>query len=141
MDWSFKWLRPLEKIKYERTGGDAGRLFLANEAKRLMNPYVPFRMGTLSSNVQTYVEGGEGYVKYNSPYAHYQYEGILYVSSKTGSAWARHGEYKVPASPEKALMHEDTKHPLATSHWDRAMATAKGAALVGAYNKYLRGRT
>ena len=142
MDWKFKWLRPLDKIKYERSGGDKGRLFLANKAKRLMDPYVPRRMNPLSTNIRTYVEDGEGYVKYNEPYAHYQYEGILYVSSKTGSAWARSQEYKVPASPRKELKHPPNgSHPLATSYWDKAMMTARGTDLVAAYNRWLRGKS
>lgn len=141
MKMKFKWLRPVEKIKFDRSGGDRGRLFLANEAKRLMDPYVPFRMGMLSQNVRTYVESGEGYVKYNSPYAHYQYEGILYVSSRTGSAWAKNGEYKVPAKPEKELEHNKARHPLATSYWDKAMMTARGTDLVAAYNRWLRGKS
>ena len=137
MDTTIQWHRPASQIAYNRTGGDRGRLFLAAEAKRLMDPYVPFKNGVLSQNVRTYVEHGDGIVHYLSPYAHYQYEGILYVSSRTGSSWARRGEFKVPASPQKQIQHDPFRHPLATSHWDRAMFTARRGDLTAAYQNWL----
>lgn len=41
-------------------------------------PYVPFRQGALRSSVRypQGVDGGE--IEYNTPYAHYLYEGIVY---------------------------------------------------------------
>jgi hypothetical protein len=103
-----------------------------------MTPYVPVRNGVLSQNVRIYVKDGCGVVHYISPYAHYQYEGVLYVSSRNGSAWAQLGEYKIKAEPEKALSHEGSRHPLATSHWDKAMFAARGEQLQAAYQNYLR---
>lgn len=138
MKIKMEWDRPFPQIGYERSGGDKGRLFLANEAKRLMDPYVPANNLVLAQNVRTYVEDGEGLVHYLSPYAHYQYEGILYVSALTGSAWARHGEHKVKAEPEKKLEYSKFRHPLATSHWDHAMLAARRRDLVRAYQNYLR---
>mgnify|MGYP007027833763 CR=1 FL=1 len=41
MDVEVKWEKSAEQIVKERTGGNDGQLFLANEAKRLMDPYVP----------------------------------------------------------------------------------------------------
>ena len=123
---------------YEKTGGDAGRLFLANECKRLMDPYLPAKNLVLAHNVRVYVDQGMGKIHYLSPYAHYQYEGILFVSSITGSAWARAGEHKVPT--DKALKHTHFRHSLATSHWDKAMLVANRGALTAAYNKWLKWR-
>ena len=49
--------------------------FLASEVKRLSDPYVPFRQGTLKNTAQI-EQGGEGTVLvYNTPYAHYQWFG------------------------------------------------------------------
>ena len=133
----FQWNKPMKQIISEKTGGKKGNLFLANEAKRLMDPYVPASQNKmLSQNVSVYADEKAGYVKYNSPYAHYQYEGELYVSSRTGSAWAKDGEYKVPAG--KKLKHKKTFHPLATDHWDEAMKNARKDELVQAYQRYLR---
>lgn len=138
MKLTFNWNRPVNTIAYEASGGKDGRLWLANECKRLMDPYVPARNLVLAQNVRTYVEGDHGVVHYNSPYAHYQYEGLLYVSSKNGSSWARSGEYKVKADPEKNLKHDKSRHPLATSHWDKAMWTARGEEVIRAYQNWLR---
>ena len=138
MNISLKWNKPKTKITEEATGGTPGRLFLANEAKRLMDPYVPADSLFLAQNVRTYVENDAGIVEYMSPYAHYQFEGELYVSSVTGSSWSK-GEYKMPAGRE--LRHSKFRHPLATSHWDKAMRTARKDDLVRAYQNYLNGGT
>ena len=140
MKLDFKWLGSKRQIAYERSGGDEGALRLANNCKRLMEPYVPARNLVLAQNVRTYVKDGTGVIHYESPYAHYQYEGILYVSSKTGSPWARHGEHKVPARPRRELKQSKARHPLATSHWDKAMWTARGDEVVRAYQRWLNRR-
>lgn len=137
VDIDFEWNDSVAKIADRVTGGDRARLFLANEAKRLMDPYVPAHEEVLDQNIRTYVEDGEGIVHYMSPYAHYQYKGILYVSSITGSAWSR-GEYKV--STGKKLKHSTFRHPLATSEWDKAMMTARGEDIAKAMERYLKGR-
>lgn len=139
MKADFMWNYPLNEIKYKKSGGDAGRLFLANECKRLMDPYVPARNLVLAQNVRTYVEDQAGMVHYRSPYAHYQYEGILYVSSVTGSPWASAGEHKIPTG--RKLTYGKTRHPLAASHWDKAMLTARKAEIVRAYQSWLKRRT
>lgn len=134
MKTEFVWTRPVNQIIEEKTKGDAGLLFLANEAKRMMDPYVPANNLVLAQNVRTYTEGNMGIVEYNSPYAHYQWRGVLYVSSITGSAWSK-GEYKVPTS--RSLQYSRFRHPLATSHWDEAMKAAKMGDLLNAYQMFI----
>lgn len=140
MKMDFLWNRPVSEIEYERSGGDDGRLFLANECKRLMDPYVPARNLVLAQNVRVYVQDKSGHVHYRSPYAHYQHEGVLYVSSITGSAWASSGEYKVKADPEKHLSHDRSRHPLATSHWEKAMMASRRGDIARAYQRWLKRR-
>lgn len=141
----FNWNRSVNAIAEERTGGQNGRLFLANEAKRLMDPYVPADNMVLAQNVRTYVEGNAGIVHYTSPYAHYQYKGELYVDPETEKSafyspdygyWSRPGVSKIPSG--KKLEYSKFRHPLATSEWDKAMKTARGKELVKAYQNYLR---
>ena len=122
MSIKIRWNRPLDDIARSRAGGDKGLLFLANEAKRLMDPYVPAQNMVLAQNVRVYVKEGAGHVHYQSPYAHYQYEGVLYVSSRTGSAWASRGEFKVKADPEKKLVQNKFRHrkELSGTHRDGA---------------------
>lgn len=140
MKLDFQWNKSKKQLMFEKTGGMKGRKFLANEAKRLMDPYVPAKNLVLAQKVRITTEGEHGVVEYNSPYAHYQYEGELYVSSVTGSPWAGSGEHKVPAG--KKLQQDTFRHPLATDHWDEAMMVARKRDLIRAYQNYLnRGGT
>ncbi len=115
MGMTLKWNKPLGKVVEDATGGDATALFMANEAQRLMDPYVPMETGMLADNVDTYVERGAGKVHYRSPYAHYQYNGEGFNFS-----------------------HE--KHPKATAKWDAAMKSERGKDLVAAVQNFVKGR-
>lgn len=115
MGVTLKWNRSLAKIAEDATGGDKTLLFMANEAVRLMDPFVPMDTGMLADNVDTYVEGGAGKAHYRSPYAHFQFNGEGFNFS-----------------------HE--KHPLATARWDEAMKAARGADYVRALQNFVRGR-
>lgn len=146
MKIDFKWNKPEAQIAKEKTGGENGLLFLANELKRIMDPYVPAENLALAQNVRTYVEDNAGIVHYTSPYAHYQYKGELYVDPKTGKGaftdgerfWSRSGVAKRPSG--RALSYSKFRHPLATSEWDKSAMTAKRGELTEAYQKYLGGK-
>lgn len=135
MGVSFTWNKPKQAVINDVIGGNKTHLFMASEARRLMQPYVPERQGSgmLLKNARVYVDNGQGIVQYLSPYARYQYHGKLMVSSLTGSAWS-HGEYKI-------LTAIDLKYskPLATSYWDKAMKTARGKDLAKAVQKFIKG--
>lgn len=147
MSSGFRWLKPTNTIIEEKTGGDAGLLFLANEAERLMDPYVPADNLVLSHNVRTYIQGDSGIVHYISPYAHYQWEGKLYEDPKykTGAFtdgerfWSRPNVGKVPST--RKLTYSKFRHPKATSHWNRAMMVARGNELLESYKNYLKGKS
>lgn len=132
----FVWEKDTDQIVKEKIGENA-QLFMANEFKKLMDPYAPADQLILSQDVMIYTENGNGVIEYRSPYAHFQFIGELYVSSKTGSPWAAMGEYKVSAG--KKLKHSTFRHPLATSRWDKAAWTARGKELQQAVQKYLDG--
>lgn len=121
-----------KQILEETTGGDRALLFMANEARRLMQPYVPELNHLLVKNVRTYVESGSGIVHYLSPYARFQWGGKVMVSSKTGSPWS-HGEAKI-------LTTRNLKYSklTATSHWDQAMKTARGGDLEKAMQNFIK---
>lgn len=131
----FEWKKKPDKIVKEIINDDL-HLFMANEMKRFMDPYVPAQNLVLAQNVSIYTEREVGVVEYRSPYAHYQYAGELYVSSKTGSPWASEGEYKVPTG--ESLEYSKFRHPLATSHWDKAAVTARGDDLTRAMQNYVK---
>lgn len=143
----FEWNKPIPQISEEATKGERGLLFLANEAKRLMDPYVPADNLVLAQNVSLYVENDMGIVEYRSPYAHYQWEGVQYVDPKLGVSgffipgvgWrSRKSVGKKPT--DKKLEHSRFRHPLATSHWEEAMKKARKKDLTNAYQAYLRGK-
>ena len=137
MQTEIKWNKPIPSIVRGATGGDRTLLFMAQEAKRLMDPYVPARNFFLSGkNVRVYVEGDHGVVHYLSPYARYQYHGYLMVSRLTGSPWAAKGESKVVTGTR--LNYSGARHPLATSEWDQAMKTARLEDYLHAVQNYVR---
>mgnify|MGYP004554965863 FL=1 len=142
MKVSFSWNKSEAQIVKEKTGGTAGLLFLANTAKRLMDPYVPADNLVLAQNVQVYVEGDAGIVHYTSPYAHYQFKGEVYGPNYPISDGGAVVGFYSPShkSPTGASLHYSTmRHPLATSEWHKAMATARGQELANSYENYLKG--
>ena len=141
---NMEWHSPFSEIIDGSTGGREGRLFLANEFKRLMDPYVPAKNLVLAQNVRVYVDDdNNGVVHYNSPYAHYQYEGIVYGPNYPIT---RNGEVEGYFSPphktktNRKLNHNKFRHPLATDHWDRAMLKDRKQDLIRAYQAWLETR-
>ena len=106
MKFSFDWTKSKRQIAEDASGcHDRGNLlFLASEAERLMIPYIPARHLLLTQNVSVYTENDHGVVEYNSPYAHYQYEGKLYVDPTTKKGAFTNGE---------GLDQESQRFPLA----------------------------
>lgn len=144
MDMKFNWNRPATKIAAEKTGGKEGQLFLAASAARFMDPYVPADNLVLAQNIRITADEHAGHIAYNSRYAHYMYEGELYVDPVTGKGaftdgegrfWSRPDVAKVPSG--RPLNYGKFRHPLATSHWDQAMMTARGDDLVESLAVYL----
>lgn len=144
---AFEWKKPLLEIGARKTGGRKGMLYLANAAARLMEPYVPADTQVLAQNIRISADEKRGQIHYMSPYAHYQWEGTLYVDPKTkkgaftngeGLFWSRPGVAKIPS--DRKLKHSTFRHPLATSHWDTAMMTARKGDLVKAFDEFLKER-
>ena len=132
----FNWNKPVNKISDEVTKDDKVLLFMANEAKKLMDPYVPADSLTMSKGAKTYTESGRGIVEYPGPYARFQFEGKVMVGVNSRSPYARKGESKIVTGG--ILKHSKFRHPLATSHWDKAMMTARGADLARAVQNYIK---
>lgn len=91
-----------------------------------MNPYVPMDEGVLAMNINVLSDG----VYYNSPYAHYQFEGVVYGPNipifENGVIvgwWSRPNKQPTGAS----LTYSTEKHPQATHHWNEAMLKDKSA--------------
>ena len=130
----------LHKVQNDQFG-----LFLIHEWKRLINPYTPHRDGNLERNVVY----RPFEVEYLSPYAQYQYYGMLYVdplykvggfTNDGGITWfSRPGIKKVATTTPLNYLKEHNPH--ATSHWDVAAEKAgQKRKLIQAANLYLQRR-
>ena len=143
MKIDFEWNKEPDRISKEFINSDA-QLFMANEAKRLMDPYVPADNMILAQDVSIYTEKGNGVVEYCSPYAHYQWEGELYGPNYPiedgGTVVGYHSPpHKTPTG--KKLHHRTFRHPLATSHWEEAMKKTRKNDLTKSVQDYVkRGR-
>lgn len=111
----------LKKVTSDKLG-----LLVSHEWKRFINPYTPRDTGLLEQNVTELPFA----LHYKEPYAHYQYEGIVYVDPEyqVGAFynpqygfWSRQGVKKVPS--ERPLQYQKN-NPYATDHWDVKAAQA-----------------
>jgi hypothetical protein len=101
-----------------------------------MDKYVPSDEGNLRKNVDL---SDPTKIVYNSPYAHYQYEGKLYVMdngkgayySPTYGFWSDKGKKK--HATEKSLNHTGGRG----SHWDKKMVTAEFDSLIAKVQNYI----
>ena len=128
----------LDRILDDSTG-----LFVASEWSRYFAKYVPMKEGILAQDISI-----DPYqVTYNSPYAHYQWEGKLYVDPITNKGafydpdygfWSRPGVTKIPT--DIPMNYSKEQNPLATSHWEVPAEEAFKDTVAQAVTDYLKGR-
>ncbi len=124
-------LEPVSKIKEDLGINPNGRVQKAftSMCRRYMAPFV---LGGENGELQKLAVLGNDYIDYISPYAHYQYEGILYIDSDTGSSYAKKGHKKIPTST-KLKPHT----PNTGSHWDKRMMSVRGKELMKELQGYV----
>lgn len=101
-----------------------------SEVLRICDPYIPMDLSGSGGNlIRSGIENtviGSGEVVWKTPYAHYLYEGIVYVDPETNCAgfmtkdgWrSRKNATKIPT--DRQLQYQGA--PMRGSHWvDRAM--------------------
>lgn len=103
--------------------------YLRDTADRLMNSFVPMDNGMLRRN-KAYPNNHS--IKYNSPYAKYQYYGKLMLT-KSGSSWAKLGEKKVETN-KKLKYHTSGTGP----KWDKLMMQRRKNDLVKDVENYIK---
>lgn len=105
---------------------DATLIAVHNLFAKLINPWVPMDEGVLSQTVEI----NKDFIRYNTPYAHYQYIGMIYgpnipKKDEDGNIigwWSPPGKKKNPTG--RPITYGTEKHPLATKEWDKvAMQT------------------
>lgn len=92
----------------KRIFSDDVRKYANTRLHAYCSPYVPMATGMLDQTVDI----TKDYVHYKVPYAHKNWDG-------------------------DGINFSVDKHPLATSHWERAMATAKGQQLADEIQAYI----
>lgn len=103
--------------------------FFTQSCYRHMDKYVPLSEGSL----RTVVDIQDDKVIYESPYAHYQYIGVLYVDPVTKSSFARKDVKKIPTN--KTLKYHT---PGTGPYWDRRMVSAEIKEVVKEVEEYIR---
>jgi len=141
-------LKGIDEILEKRgmkTGGKVQK-FVDSECIRLMKPYTPNLNGVLIDSATLNTVIGSGKIIQSTPYARYQYYGMLMVDpvtlkgafydSKTGRYWSRPGVPKIMDPNGRGLKYNTVKSPQAGSHWFERMAfdhkdeIGAGAALI-----------
>lgn len=77
-------------------------LFAAEEARKLMEPFIPYATGKLANDVTVTADDTSAQIRYNSPYAAEVYNN------------------------EREADFNTENHPLASAMWDRAMVKSGG---------------
>lgn len=126
--------KEVEQLLAEHGLNDGGEVqkFIDNEVMRQSLPYMPNLNGVLQNAMMSQTVIGSGEIRQNTPYARYQYYGVLFVDpitlkgsfydARTGRHWSRKGVAKIPDPNGRTLTYNTSKNALAGSHWfDRAM--------------------
>lgn len=113
-----------KKIMQQRGLGVSNevRKHLANDVRRLSDPYVPMDRGILK-NGATIAEDGSS-ITYHGPYAHYQYHGEVMV----GKAPKEYGY--------KSLNYQG--EPMRGPVWDRRMLSDKSKEIVKSLAEHIK---
>jgi hypothetical protein len=133
-------MKELNQLKADRQLQPHGKVqqFIDQECIRLMAPYTPNLNDVLIKSATIGTKIGSGKIHQNAPYARYQYNAKLMVSSVTGSSWARQGEKKVLTG--KDLKYNKSKNAQAGPFWfERMKADKKEQILRGAQKMADRG--
>ena len=115
--------------------------FLASEVARHTDKYVPFGQGILKSSIAIAPDGSQ--LSYNTPYAHYQWYGYVWVDPITGKGafhdpisgrfWSRPKTPKVPS----AQMISYSGAPMRGAHWVERMYADEGDQIEKAVMEYI----
>lgn len=112
--------------------------FAAKEWHKLYEPYVPMKNGVLYQRVTITPKQ----IEHTAPYAHYQYEGMVYgpnipvmEGDRITGYFSQPNRAKKPTGKKLKYSHE--QHPKATAKWDKAAAPTQGPKLAKAMQGYI----
>ena len=119
---------------------------LKNEIVKDCEPFVPMLSGALKNSPIASIGANDNYIVYQSLYAHYLYEGVMYADPVTGKGaffspnigfWSRPGVSKVKTS--RSLHYSTAHHPKACSRWFEKGKNVYGKSWIEAARKVYRG--
>lgn len=148
-------MKPTSVIKANLGLENGGRVhkFFTQTCAIHMDKYVPFNEGNLAKSVVingiTTSNVTTDEIIYDTPYAHYMYEGIVYVDPEFGIGafpikdkegnlqgfFSRKGVDKVPSL--RQINYSDAMHTEAGPHWDKRMWSAEKDDIVEEVEKYM----
>lgn len=131
-----KWNKSPKEI-INRIFDDETMTYVHTRLHDYMSPFVPMDAGALDQTVDITPE----YVHYKSPYAHYQWQGEVYGPNyPIYENGVLTGFYSPPTKHPtgKKMDYSKDQHPLATSHWEKAMMASKGDEFCKDIEDYLR---
>lgn len=113
-------------------------IYAAAQWHRLYKDYVPMAEGDLYNRVTIAPKE----ITHNAPYAHYQYEGIVYGPNipitENGTVV---GFFSPPGKPKsktgRKLKYNKGLHPKASAKWDKAAAPAQLPKLASSLQNYI----
>jgi len=105
--------------------------YIDNFVLEQSEPYIPHKTGELITSGSRSTKIGSGQVIWNTPYAHYIYEGKLMVSPSTGSSWAKKHEQKIYAEPQKTLKYHNGDNNRKDHWFDRMIIDKKKELIKG----------
>lgn len=132
MSFSIIWHRSPRQIA-DRIFDDVTMTYVHSRLRDYCSDYVPMDSGMLDDNVDITPEC----VHYKSPYAHFQWEGFVFVDER-GSTYALPNHSK--HATQIPLQHSTDQHALATSHWEAAAMSVHKGDLCRDIEAYLRER-
>lgn len=133
-------MKPVQKIM-DGLGvtarGDVQRFHTANVRRRIQK-YMPYRSGATIKLMIVQSPVDEPFIHVDAPYAHFQYEGKVWIYPPTGSTWAP--KYGMKEKTDRDLTYDKTKNPQAGPYWDRRLVAAEGAVMRQELQDYVRRR-
>lgn len=112
---------------------DKAQKFVDSECLRLMKPYTPFRTGAMEKSATLGTKIGSGKIVYNSPYARYQYYGLIYVCVISIEENGVNVGFRSPSKKTMTTRHlkyDKSRHPQAQRLWFEVMKKKHGQAIL-----------
>ena len=112
---------------------DKAQKFIDSECLRLMKPYTPFRSGVMEKSATLGTKIGSGKIVYNSPYARYQYYGVVYgpnIPIKENGVLVGFYSPQKKYRTNRQLSYDKSRHPQAQRLWFEVMKKKHGQAIL-----------